>query len=80
MRTYQGPWMDLASCLSRQDLPWILDRDQVRPSQALDMKVVCASCMVCFECQDFVDCEEITGGFWAGEHREVYDDSLDGAA
>lgn len=80
MRRVHQPWMDLAACPDRSDLPWTLDRDQVRPSQTIEMKLVCRGCLAFYECRDYVDCEAVTGGFWAGEHRELPPESMDGAA
>ena len=73
-------WKEQASCREVPELPWLNDRDQVRASQTLAMKSVCASCAVFYECKDFVDCEGIIGGYWAGDHREPRNESVGGAA
>ena len=70
MRTGEQ-WMAQGSCVELPGLPWLEDHERVTPIQAETMRQVCYSCAVFYECQDFVACEEITGGFWAGQHREV---------
>ena len=71
--------MDQARCRRFPRLGWIKDRDQVGIGETATMAVVCARCPVFAECAAFVEREEITAGFWAGEHRDC-DDTLDGAA
>jgi len=51
-------------------LPWIADGDQVEPADAEAMAAVCAGCPVRVPCGRFLRPAGVTGGFWAGEHRD----------
>ena len=47
---------------------------------ALTMRLVCCACPVRDLCEEYVIRAGITGGFWAGQSRELDVDDLDGAA
>jgi hypothetical protein len=65
-------WMDQAACALPEvsGLPWIADRDQVEPADTGAMAQVCAGCPVRVQCGRFLRPAGVTGGFWAGEHRD----------
>jgi hypothetical protein len=65
-------WMDQAACARPEvsGLPWIADRDQVEPADTDAMAAVCANCPVRVQCGRFLRPAGVTGGFWAGEHRD----------
>jgi len=65
-------WMDQAACARPQvsGLPWIADSDQVEPADTEAMAQVCARCPVRLQCGRFLRPAGVTGGFWAGEHRD----------
>jgi len=65
-------WMDQAACALPEvsGLPWIADSDQVEPANTEAMAQVCAGCPVRVQCGRFLRPAGVTGGFWAGEHRD----------
>jgi hypothetical protein len=65
-------WMDEAACALPQvsGLPWTADRDQVEPAGTEAMAAICAGCPVRVQCGRFLRPAGVTGGFWAGEHRD----------
>jgi hypothetical protein len=65
-------WMDQAECARPEvsGLPWIADSDQVEPTDTEAMAAVCARCLVRVQCGRFLRPAGVTGGFWAGEHRD----------
>lgn len=63
-----GSWTEQAWCRSVPALPWIAEPEDVSPAAEVAMTAVCAACPVVFECQEYVGCAGITGGFWAGAH------------
>ena len=63
--------MRLAVCRAFSELPWLSDHDQVDDVDRLRMVAACRSCGALERCADFVQHEEMTGGFWAGEFRDV---------
>ena len=66
-------WMRLAVCQDFPELPWLSDRDEVTGAERLAMVGVCRSCGVFERCAAFVAREPISGGFWAGEFRDLPD-------
>ncbi len=72
--------MDRARCAHFPGLGWLKDRPQTSPAETATMAVVCARCPVFTDCADFVTREKITGGFWAGQHREIDCQQYGGAA
>lgn len=71
MRTHDTDWMHEAACADRPGLPWLNDAEDVPPWDRLVMAAICDTCPVCTHCTAFVASAEVTGGFWAGAHREV---------
>jgi hypothetical protein len=65
-------WMDQAACVRPEvsGFPWIADRDQVEPADTEAMAAICAGCPVRVQCRRFLRPAGVTGGFWAGEHRD----------
>lgn len=66
-------WMRLAVCRAFPELPWLSDRDQVTEVDRIGMVGACRACGVVEACAAFVIAEQITGGFWAGEFRDLPD-------
>lgn len=73
-------WMDLAVCHAFPELPWLADHAEATTAEAAGMRGVCRACGVFEICRDFVQREDICGGFWAGEFRDLPPDVLDGVA
>lgn len=77
-------WMLRALCRRVPALPWIAEPETVSDAQRVAMSGVCAACPVFFECADYVACEAINAGFWAGDNRSMDDrdasTASDGAA
>lgn len=64
-------WMEHAACVQRPGLAWIDDLQHV-PDVVLDeMRAVCAACPVVEACSTYVEGEDVTGGFWAGQDRAL---------
>jgi hypothetical protein len=65
-------WMDAAACARTEvsGLPWTADRDQVTPADTEAMEAVCAGCPVRVRCGRFLRPAGVSGGFWAGAHRD----------
>jgi hypothetical protein len=65
-------WMDAAACARPEvsGLPWTADRDQVEVADTEAMEAVCASCPVRVRCGRFLRPAGVSGGFWAGAHRD----------
>ena len=61
-------WMSDALCIDRPDLPWLTDGPS--PQQYRAMSSVCGGCPVRDACADYATTANITGGFWAGRHRD----------
>jgi hypothetical protein len=74
------PWMEHALCSDHQELGWIKDRADVGLGEEATMAVACGRCPVRLACAAYVERNGITGGFWAGEHRDETPERLDGAA
>jgi hypothetical protein len=68
-------WMRLAVCQAFPELPWLSDHDQVTDVDRLRMVAACRSCGAFERCSAFVTRDSITGGFWAGEFRDVPEDA-----
>jgi hypothetical protein len=66
-------WMRLAVCQDFPELPWLSDADQVTEPERLGMAGVCRACGVRERCTTFVAREQISGGFRAGEFRDLPD-------
>jgi hypothetical protein len=64
-------WMARGSCRAHPELGWIKDSADVGLGETATMCVICASCPVHRECTRFATRENITSGFWAGEHRDL---------
>ncbi len=62
-------WREQAWCATVPGLPWIAEPEDVSEAAGVAMAAVCAGCPVVFECADFVACEGVTSGFWAGTDR-----------
>lgn len=74
-------WRAQAWCRLVPELPWIAEPEVVNDAELAAMSGVCAGCPVVFECMDYVACEGITSGFWAGADRTPGDGTeLGGAA
>ena len=78
--TDEMTWMNHALCLDHPALGWIKDRTEVGLGEEATMAVICGRCPVRLACAAYVERHRITGGFWAGEHRDDSPASLDGAA
>lgn len=65
--------MRLAVCHAFPELPWLSDRGQVNEADRLGMVGACRACGVVERCSAFVTREHISGGFWAGEFRDIPD-------
>jgi hypothetical protein len=77
----ESNWRSLASCALVPELPWIAEEHDVSEPAAVAMAAVCAQCPVFYECADYVACEGVTAGFWAGEQRmPPFLDEMGGAA
>jgi hypothetical protein len=66
-------WMRDAAC-GRSDtaeLPWISDRPATDPDAIQAMRAVCLACPVFTACGQFVVSTRVSGGFWAGRHRDA---------
>jgi hypothetical protein len=65
-------WMHEAACALPEvsGLPWIADHDQVQPADTEAMAAICADCPVRVQCDRFLRPAGVTGGFWAGRHRD----------
>ena len=70
MSTRDTDWMQAAACADRPRLPWLNDAEDVQPWNRLVMAAICDACPVRARCTSFVTDAEVTGGFWAGAHRE----------
>ena len=64
-------WISAATCPDRLDLPWLADSDDMSARDRLAMATICADCPVFAACMTFVAAEDVTGGFWAGQHRDL---------
>ena len=71
-------WMRFAVCRAFPDLPWLSDKEHVSYRDEIGMRAACRSCGVFEPCHSFVQREQISAGFWAGEFRDPT--PLDGAA
>jgi hypothetical protein len=71
MSEAEETWMIQGSCRDHPQLGWIKDPGDVGLGEMATMEVVCARCPVLGECAAFVSREDISSGFWAGEHRET---------
>ena len=65
--------MRLAVCQDFPELPWLRDRGEVTEPERLGMVGTCRACGAFERCSAFVAREHISGGFWAGEFRDVPD-------
>jgi hypothetical protein len=63
-------WMSAATCPDRLDLPWLVDSDDLSTWERLTMAAICTDCPTIAACTAFVSVEDVTGGFWAGCHRD----------
>lgn len=61
-------WSEHADCLDAPDLPWLADHPSSVDVSA--MAAVCASCPVRLACAAYATTVDVTGGFWAGHHRD----------
>jgi len=64
-------WMADGSCRAHPELGWIEEAHDVGLGETATMSVICAACPVRGECAAFASRENITSGFWAGEHRDL---------
>lgn len=71
MSAHDSDWMAQAACADRPGLPWLHDAEDVAPWDRLVMAAICDACPVGVRCSSFVASAEVTGGFWAGAHREA---------
>ena len=71
-------WMRFAVCRAFPDLPWLSDKEYVSYGDEIGMRAACRSCGVFETCHSFVQREQISAGFWAGEFRDP--EPMDGAA
>ena len=78
MSTHDTDWMARAACADRPGLPWLHDAPDVQPWDRLVMAAICDTCPVRTHCTAFVIEAEVTGGFWAGAHREDVQQLPDG--
>lgn len=61
-------WMSDGLCLERPALPWLTDGPSHEQHRA--MGLVCGGCPVREACADYATAAHISGGFWAGHHRD----------
>lgn len=73
-------WMRHALCVDYPKLGWIKERSSVGLGEEATMAVICDRCPVRLACAAYVERNEITGGFWAGQNRDVPPERLGGAA
>jgi hypothetical protein len=64
-------WMAHAACRAHPELGWTKDSHDVGLGETATMSVICGGCPVPGDCAGFVTREDITSGFWAGEHRDL---------
>jgi len=66
-------WMARAACADKAAarLPWTADHDEIDAAATAAMTAVCASCPVLMDCRRFLRPAGVTGGFWAGAHRDA---------
>jgi hypothetical protein len=64
-------WMPSAACLSRVDLPWTTDATSTTRAAVRAMEGVCAGCPVRNHCAAYAVEADVTGGFWAGQDRDL---------
>ena len=64
-------WMRDAACRRIPDLPWTADKGTAPVVLGELMADVCAMCPVRDACAAFVVEADVTGGYWAGRHRNV---------
>lgn len=72
-------WMTDAACPDRLDLPWLADADQTAEWDRLTMAGICAGCPARAACEVYVSVQDVTGGFWAGRHRDLDAATMDAA-
>ena len=70
-RPVDDAWMAGGACLTRADLPWIADPDQITPWDRLAMAGLCKDCPVLPACARYAHREKVTAGFWAGTQRDT---------
>ena len=63
-------WLEMASCATRSDLPWIAEPADVTSSDAEKMTALCASCPVHDSCTETAAAWEVSAGWWAGSPRD----------
>lgn len=68
-------WTGHAACLDAPDLPWT--HDDPSPSDVAAMAAVCRSCPVRLACAAYATTDGVTGGFWAGQDRDLDRDDTD---
>jgi hypothetical protein len=71
-------WMAHGACLARGDLPWTTDPEQTTAEQLRVMAAICQDCLALSDCSAFASRAKVTGGFWAGRHRNIDAPSLAG--
>jgi len=64
-------WMRDGACVDRPDLPWTIETDRLRVVQVRAMGRVCGGCPVRNHCAVYAVEAGVTGGFWAGQDRDV---------
>ena len=77
---HETNWMAYALCLDYPALGWIKDSTEVGLGEEATMAVICGRCPVGLACAAYVERNDVTGGFWAGQHRDDPPKSLGGAA
>lgn len=64
-------WMSQALCATtRPDLPWLADGPDISKDDSETMSRVCRRCPVLGACTRHARATKVTGGFWAGLHRD----------
>jgi len=66
-----GRWMRDAACVDRPTCQWTTDTDRPRLVQARARSRVCGGCPVRNHCAAYVVEAGVTGGFWAGQDRDI---------
>ena len=72
--TSPNAWMADALCRQHPDLGWLKDEHMLGLGEISTMDAICANCPVRSQCERFVAEQGISGGFWAGEDRDVVQD------
>lgn len=67
-------WMSEAACRRYPKLGWVTDTILLGLGERSTMAVICERCPVRTACEQYVQDKQITGGFWAGQDRDVIDD------